>query len=338
MKDLSYLTDSYDEGIQLINELDAPLNFVFITDQHNRLGEWARIRYPEAYNEENRDFELAANAVDSIQYILDRCPGISMVISGGDIGNDYDEDPAKIRASHEEIMDAFYRLSVPVHCCIGNHDDALGTSKMRGDDTRLYAILPDEMHARCMKNNPTAENYYYIDVDTADGGWRMIFLNTSDKPGYPDGDGQYSYGFRNEISEKQAIWFEKEALHTDRKILVFSHTTLHNDHIFGTAPYDDVLNGARVYHAMKYASNVIASIAGHVHYDNLVYDDIVTVTTLCAYASRASLACPARVIGTPSETAFDVFSIKDDILYITRFGAGENRRTPLPRITRMKRT
>ena len=35
--------------------------------------------------------------------------------------------------------------------------------------------------------------------------------------------------------------------------------------------------------------------------------------------------CPDREAGTITETAFDVFSIKDDLVQITRFGAGEDR-------------
>lgn len=82
MNDLRYLTDHYDEKIKQIKEANAPLNFVFITDEHNRLNEYA-------VKGEPGKFELAANAIHSIQYILDRCPEISFVVSGGDIGNDY---------------------------------------------------------------------------------------------------------------------------------------------------------------------------------------------------------------------------------------------------------
>ena len=39
MSDLRYLTDHYDEKIQKILDFNAPLNFVFITDQHNRMNE-----------------------------------------------------------------------------------------------------------------------------------------------------------------------------------------------------------------------------------------------------------------------------------------------------------
>ena len=37
MKDLRYLTDSYEEGIRRIREINAPLNFIFMADQHNRI-------------------------------------------------------------------------------------------------------------------------------------------------------------------------------------------------------------------------------------------------------------------------------------------------------------
>ena len=85
MKDLRYLTDSYDEGIRRIREIDAPLNFIFMADQHNRMNELTANRI----NPDNPPpFELAADAIDSMQYILDRCPNISMVICGGDIGDD----------------------------------------------------------------------------------------------------------------------------------------------------------------------------------------------------------------------------------------------------------
>ncbi len=335
MTDISYLTDSYDDKINFINSLKAPLNFVFITDQHNRMNKFSSETWAPGM-----PYEFAKNAILSIQYILDRCKGISMVISGGDIGNDYDPDPCKVRFSHQEVMDALYSLSVPVHCCIGNHDDAIGNAIDRKLDTIPRAILPDEMHKLCMKYNPTPENYYYTDIDTEDGGYRMIFLNTSDKPYFIDANGQYPFGWRNEISQKQVEWLENDALATDRKILVFGHAPLHNAHIFGTEggprfikPYDDLLNGPRAYYAVKQCKNVLATFAGHVHFDNIYYDDdMLTVTTLCSLVQEWTDACPKRVVGTPTETAFDVFSVKGNTLYATRFGAGENRTAQLLRI------
>ena len=35
--------------------------------------------------------------------------------------------------------------------------------------------------------------------------------------------------------------------------------------------------------------------------------------------------CPERVTGEYTETAFDVVSIKDNVVKLTRFGAGDDR-------------
>jgi len=41
MKNISYLTDHYTYGIQRINSINAPINFIFFTDAHNRMFEYA---------------------------------------------------------------------------------------------------------------------------------------------------------------------------------------------------------------------------------------------------------------------------------------------------------
>ncbi len=77
MKDLRYLTNSYDRGIQRILDIDAPLNYIFMTDQHNCMNEMeARYKNPDNPG----PYERASDAIDSMQYILDRCPNISMAI------------------------------------------------------------------------------------------------------------------------------------------------------------------------------------------------------------------------------------------------------------------
>ena len=334
MKNVSYLTDHYDEKIKKIKEINAPLNFVFITDEHNRIG--------ESFLEDNGGvYELAADAISSIQYILDRCPEIKCVVNGGDIGNDYSTDPDKIRASYIETMDALYRLSVPVYSFIGNHDSAIGNATDLGLDNTKFAVLPDELHKICMRDCPSEKNYYYIDFEKEN--YRFIFLDTSDIPYYIDKNGQYPFGWeRGEISDKQAVWLEQEALKTEKHILIFSHIPLRNEGIYGTEgfpkgikPYESLLNGARVYYAIKQCKNAAALIAGHVHYDNLRYDgDLLSITTLCSHAQQWAPSCPERTVGTITETAFDVFSIKDNMMYLTRFGAGEDRRAELIRVNR----
>ena len=328
MKDLSYLTDYYDEKIEKIKAINAPLNFLFITDMHHRLHEYFMPEHPELSPDY---FELATDAIDSIQYILDRCPEISCVINGGDIGNDYDPSPEKILKGHCEVMDALYRLSVPIYSCIGNHDDAVGVAWECGRDNTKSAILPKKLHELCMKYNPTDKNYFYIDFDQQ--GYRFVFLNTSDKPYLLNEDGQYEYPWRLEISDRQAEWFEKEALQTQHRILVFSHAPLRYKGVYGSQgvrlgvkPYDSVLNAPRILFDIEHSGKVAALIAGHVHYDNIVYDNsLVSITTLSSYSDEWSPGCPKRPLKTIKETAFDVFSIKNDWIYMTRFGAGHDR-------------
>lgn len=327
MSDIHYLTDHFGPKIQRIKEIGAPLNFVFITDEHNRLNQHAMERNNPG---QPAKAELAVNAVESIRYLLDRCPEISFVVSGGDMGDDY-SSAETMRQSHRELMDALYGLPVPVHCCVGNHDDGLGNAADNHWDTREHVILPKEMHEICMKYNPTKENYYYFDDEK--NNFRFVFLNTSDIPYLTDENGQIPFGWRYEISNRQAEWFENEALATDKRILVFSHTPLHNAGVFGSGttkkplkPYDDLLNGPRVYYAVKHSPTVAATIFGHVHYDNFFYDDdILVMSTTCSMMQKWTATCPDRVCGTVTETAFDVISIKDNTLYATRFGAGEDR-------------
>ena len=80
---------------------------------------------------------------------------------------------------------------------------------------------------------------------------------------------------------------------------------------------------------MQKADNVIAAFAGHLHYDNLVYDGkIVAIDTQSGsglYRGQWDPACPAREYGTITETAFDLVSIRGQVIYCTRFGAGEDR-------------
>lgn len=344
MKELSYLTDSYDEKIKRVNDIAAPFNFVFITDMHNRLNELNFEYHNIPY--EHAGMSFAVNTVESIEYILQRCPQISYVISGGDIGNDYDPDPEAIRDSYREIMGALHKLSVPVHNCIGNHDDVTGEFRVgtygNVNFSADYAILPKELHELCMQNCPTEENYYYIDHNTEDDGYRLVFLNTSDKV-YKINPKTGLYDNYVEISEHQAKWLEKEALNTTRKVIVFSHVPVSHIGIYGAgkppsriAEENELINGDNVYRILKKSTNVIAQIAGHVHADNVnMDDDLPTITTLCSLIQQMSDKTPVRVCGHYTETAFDVYSVKGDKLYITRFGAGEDRVVDIRRANKL---
>ena len=85
---------------------------------------------------------------------------------------------------------------------------------------------------------------------------------------------------------------------------------------------------------IKKHGNVVMWLSGHVHADNLRYGDgdlsgVVTVTTDSSFLDPQMQPIPEREFGTETETVFDVFSIKDNYLYITRFGAGLDRHANL---------
>lgn len=327
MRDIEYLTKHYDEKTERINNIDAPLNFVFITDMHNRMNQYDEGFVKSVTGE--KKYELASDHIRSIQYILDRCPKINFVVCGGDVGDDYHKDAETYKNSVREVYDELYKLSVPVYGVVGNHDDGIGNCYDLGYDCRTHSIMPEEMHRIAMKYNPQKENYYYIDVEP---GYRMVFLNCSDLPYQFNDEGHCPFGWRLEISDRQAKWFE-QTLITDRKIIVFSHAPLHNEGVFGSEgmpqcikPYDDTLNAPRIIYDISQSKNVIANICGHVHYDNIVYrNGLLTISTLCSLVQEWAPSCPERRLGTITETAFDVYSVKNDAIYITRFGAGNDR-------------
>ncbi len=320
MKD--YFKAHYDEKIERIKKINAPLNFIFYTDPHNRLTEWDCPKHKDYAPD---DFELAVDVIESMKYITDKVK-IDCLVCGGDIGNDYNTDPVKEHESFKEIMDALYSLPVPVHCCIGNHDDCMMTHYFEPEGRRPMQeciLYPEDLHELCMKNNPTKENYYYTDFEEL--GYRFIFLNTSDFYYGFDEKGELIHPMTCTLSFYQIQWM-KEALNTDKKVIVFSHAPISTKGIFGVP---EITNGPWAWRILQKAPNVIAALSGHVHYDFLVYDqNIVNITTDAATGlehGQWDPSCNWHEFGTHTESAFDVVSVTDKVIYLTRFGAGQDR-------------
>lgn len=336
--DISYLTDFYDEKIEKIKKINAPLNFIFYTDPHNGLSEWDCPKNPDYAP---TDFDSAPVHIASMQYIIDRLPSLRCVVCGGDLGADYNDDPRLAHESIKETMEALYKLTIPVHCCIGNHDDCVMTSVLEPkksfpkDENDIYKphvseyiLYPEDLHKICMKNNPTDKNYYYTDFD--DLGYRFVFLNSSDFKYGIDKDGNVIHPLDIGFSREQVWWFE-EVVKTDKKVIVFSHSPINARGHFPDClkAQIDIANSGWLWNVMQKSDNVIASIAGHLHYDNIVYDKrIVAIDTQCAtglHKGKWEISCPDREFGTITETAFDVVSVTNELIYCTRFGAGNDR-------------
>lgn len=335
MPDITYLTKNYDKKIEHIRSLDADVNFLFITDCHSGLNrqssENSEYRSPD-------DFELAENAIEAMRYVAERC-NIDFALCGGDVGNDYAPTPEAVHNTIKDFYAGLYSLPVPVHCCVGNHDDAVGFSAETGRSTGDFAISPKEMHRLCMRNNPTNENYYYFDHERS--GLRFVILNACDHLYQPDENGNYTHGWTLAFSETQLGWLDTRALNTDKTCVILSHVPISNKGIFGPGGYpygfnntDDFPRSKQILECIKRHGNVCMCLAGHVHADNLRYGDgdlegVVTVTTDSSFLDPQMQPLPERRFGEESETVFDVFSIKSNYMYITRFGAGLDRQANL---------
>lgn len=326
-KNLSYLTDYYDEKIEKVKKIGAPLNFIFYTDPHNGL------TYHDYKNNPDyppNSYESALDTIESMKYIIERLPNLNCLVCGGDLGNDYANTPEEAHRTIRETMEALYTLPLPVHCCIGNHDDCVCVARHfpeRGPAS-AFALYPEDLHKICMKYNPTAENYYYTDLEEL--GYRFIFLNTSDFYYGFDENGKTIHPIIVGVSRDQVLWF-KEAVKTDKKVIVFSHApiSIKGHYPDCTKQHEDMANGDWLWCEMQKAPNVIASIAGHLHFDNVVYNGkIVAIDTnsgTALYRGKWDPASPEREYGTITETCFDIISVTDDVIYCTRFGAGEDR-------------
>lgn len=145
-----------------------------------------------------------------------------------------------------------------------------------------------------------------------------------------DKDGNVIHPLDIGFSREQVWWFE-EVVKTDKKVIVFSHSPINARGHFPDClkAQIDIANSGWLWNVMQKSDNVIASIAGHLHYDNIVYDKrIVAIDTQCAtglHKGKWDISCPDREFGTITETAFDVVSVTNELIYCTRFGAGNDR-------------
>ncbi len=320
MKDLRYLTDHYDEKIWRIQEINAPLNFIFITDIHFSLNktDWELRRMPEA-----NQAEWALDHIESMRYIIDRCPA-DFVVCGGDVVND-----AHPRETLAAVGNALEGLGLPVHRVIGNHEDGVYMPAGKGWVRNPSPLTKQELHELWMQCSPTQEDYYWFDVPQ---GYRFVLLNTSDKPCEGNQEENYAHGHRCIVSGKQTAWLRDEALNTEKRVIIVSHAPMNQAHAkeMAAKPNDALLGGEAAWQVIHRAGNVAAMLSGHEHHDMMFYDGpILSISTNCDMMQECNPSCPVREPGTITEECFDVVSIKGDMMYLTRFGAGHDRQSNL---------
>ncbi|MCM3268705.1 metallophosphoesterase family protein [Paenibacillus elgii] len=206
--------------------------------------------------------------------------------------------------------------------------------------------------------------YYFCDIP--EKRVRIVVLNIVDIPyrvtekGNLQYNGQWKYAF----SDRQLNWvahkafdFSSKADAQNWRVVLFSHASVLQEGVFGGD--HGIENDEAMWGIMKAFRNgtayrssregefghdvetdysqqgpggLIASFFGHVHFDQmLLKDDIRVISTLNAYTKQDFEEAPARTEGTITETAFDLITIpvrgSEGRVYLTRFGAGEDRVT-----------
>ena len=288
---------------------------------------------------------------------------INHIFNGGDWVNNSSSADGVI-SQIEEIQTMFANNNVldKTMMVLGNHDD--NSIYEVASKTVLQERMFDSVFRRIsldssivMDSDAEAIGYYYKDDNF--NRIRYIVLNCIDTVYQIDEEtdtitygGQHSYEFR----KRQTDWFCNVALNVPNdkwNVVICSHIPPVTTNISGSdkAPnYGQHL--INILNAFKYKTsytatasggtfgdysidvdftdkggNVIAWLAGHVHYDNIVQNKDINIVTSINNDTSVWADAPTKTTGTHTEQAFDVFTVntKTRNVYITRIGAGLDR-------------
>lgn len=249
-----------------------------------------------------------------------------------------------------------------IFICMGNHDggfipndSSTGTeysgysatyrSTQRINDTNLIVSRCDDIQA----NTPAP----FFAVDYTNARIRCLFLATDMNSLSSDYKG---------IGYAQALWFKTmlDTIEDGWNILLFGHiplTRFYNALGGNTSDVIGMINAFNNRSTYDYngssldcdytgitSSSILAYICGHYHGDSVIYPDDEQAILSCPEVSVAaggylsdgvitsgnfydSGDAPKRTLGTVTEDCFDimVYRVDEKKIYLTRFGAGEDR-------------
>lgn len=292
------------------------------------------------------------NQLRSLDLIKDK---VDMVVVNGD---NIDGGESRMLNIHrnQQIVDTLHGVmqDKPVLFTMGNHDD--GSVWKDGSEVITLKELTDIYdyqfyNASEIRPDNTASYAYY---DFPNQKVRAISLSGFENPEVYNEDGtiKYKRGVASVFTAKQLNWLVQALkISSDWSVIIFNHSPYEG--FYNNAPYNyitnlnhnvlkDVLkafvNGTKVTSVganTDFPANItadfseqgkgtlITNVFGHEHRDadRVVIDDIPAIERTCDIALT-----PDRVVGTPSEYAFDIIEI--DVLKRTikfnRFGAGES--------------
>ena len=301
------------------------LTFAFITDSHG----------------DSRHFN---NLVHFSKYGL-----CDFFVHGGDI-NIAESDKKYVRNYYNQCQLALSKIKEPVYVTQGNHDqDGANGSDVGTMPSGEFAnrfILSQKQNKNVIFPDDENSGYYYVDDEKRKV--RIVVSNSTKEP--------YGVAKRWGFDKLQMQWLANVAFDlsgkTDWHLLFVSH---HNLSASLTLDGSYATNGDNVLAMLKAfkngdryenteleidvdfisPKNLIGTLCGHVHADNLYLDadlGFYQISTTCSQTSTQNTSAtngekPTRELGTISEDAWDVFCIDtlNKSVKIKRFGAGNDR-------------
>ncbi|WP_283698113.1 phage tail spike protein [Clostridium perfringens] len=325
----NFLRENTELKLKKLNKVDefgAYFSIPFVTDVHNA---------------ETTTYKWL-NSIKVIEEVNKR-KNINYILTGGDYINNH-ENKEEVIKRLKNFKDRFEDRS-NLFITLGNHDD----NSNYKDFSKV--ITHEEMKKLMFSDmqDVTFGNGLYYYKDFHEHKIRLIVLNSEDIPEYDISmkyKGQWDYAFSNE----QLNWVAHTALNTDYKIIFCSHTPL----IESVEGFDlAIRNSEAMLGIMKayttgtsYSSSnntgdfkynvsvdynkkgtIVCCLFGHVHADNIVYkDNIAHISTTCSNCSyRYGSSRVENATGTVNEIALDFLTVRNNMGFLTRFGAGSDR-------------
>lgn len=254
---------------------DAPFRFVHLTDTHIMAGGlWWRHDF---------EFDTAASLRRVVAAVRALDPGPAFAVLGGDLASpdllhrDRVLTPDDYAPSYVLLQELLAGLPCPVHVLMGNHDNRAAFNR---------ALRPEAPA-------PDAQCYYSFDH----GSHHFVALD-SHEPGQAGGF----------LDAAQLGWLERDlAAHHARPTMVFVH---HHPWPLGLAWLDTMTlrNGEELMAALRRSGQVRWVISGHVHLDQVVERDgltMITTPSTCVQLSKVSQGRKA-LAGPPAFRVVDV--------------------------------
>jgi len=250
--------------------VDGNFSFVQLTDTHIMAGTKFRSADGEWELDTHETLTRVLRVVNALR------PQPAFVIVSGDLVSPDLADrrrrptPEEYEPSYTLLRETLATLSCPVHLMIGNHDDRTAFHRVMGH----------------VPQSPDASHYYSFDH----GGYHFVALDTQE-PGKPGGW----------VDPTQLAWLREDlAAHAGTPTFAFTH---HHPWPLGIDWMDvqNLRNGEDVVQLLRAHGNVQRIFCGHVHQDQEVQRDGLTLLSTpatCFQVSKVSRE-PAIFRGPP---------------------------------------